>query len=35
MAKMLREGDITQVQYDKCLRGAQAFYKRSLEYVLA
>ena len=34
MAKMLREGDITQVQYDKCLRGAQAFYKRSLEYVL-
>ena len=34
MDKMLREGDITQVQYDTCLRGAQAFYKGSLEYVL-
>ena len=34
MDKTLREVDITQVQYDTCLRGAQAFYKGSLEYVL-
>ena len=33
MDKMLREGDITQTQYNTCLRGAQAFYKESLEYV--
>ena len=31
---MLREGDITQTQYNICLRGAQAFYKEYLEYVL-
>ena len=34
MNKMLQEGDITQTQYNTCLRGAQAFYKESLEYVL-
>ena len=34
MDKMLREGDITQTQYNTCLRDAQAFYKESLEYVL-
>ena len=34
MDKMLREGDMTQTQYNICLRGAQAFYKASLEYVL-
>ena len=34
MDKMLREGDITQTQYNTCLRGAQAFYKEYLEYVL-
>ena len=34
MDKMLQEGGITQTQYNTCLRGAQAFYKESLEYVL-
>ena len=34
MDKMLREGDITLAQYNTCLRGAQAFYKESLEHVL-
>ena len=34
MDKMLREGDITQTQYNTCLRGAQAFYEESLEYLL-
>ena len=29
MDKMLGEGDITQTQYNACLRGAQAFYKES------
>ena len=28
---MLREGDITHTQYNTCLRGAQVFYKESLE----
>ena len=34
MDKILREGDITQTQYNTCLWVAQAFYKESLEYVL-
>ena len=32
--KMLWEGDITHTQYNTCLRGAQVFYKESLESVL-
>ena len=34
MDKILREGDITQTQYNTCLWVAQTFYKESLEYVL-
>ena len=33
MDKILREGDITQTQYNTCLWVAQAFYKESFEYV--
>ena len=32
--RMLGEGDIAQTQYNTCLRGAQPFFKESLEYVL-
>ena len=32
--KLFNDGDITKQEYDTCLRGAQSFYKSSLEYIL-
>ena len=32
--RKLNERHITQTQFDTCLHGAQAFYRKSLEYIL-